>query len=387
MSKTCNSKIDCAEAQLALSIARKIVDGTNGSISALIKDRGVDWARFKDLVSYHGLVPFIYPILKGDVHLLPESLVKTTEATYYYSMAHTLRLQQKFLELHSAFREKGILIVPIKGMALLEELYFNCPVRPSVDIDILVKEKELEKACYILEDLGYKKELEGLKESYWRDKQYHFIFTKKDLQWFSPIVELHWDLDYRRKRRQLLPEMFKRLRDFFIHNEAVKLISVEDTFFSLALHQRRFGLALSLRNVCDMAILLNKYQADFDWDYVLRESKKSLVCSTIFFALCQINLFFEVNIPKYVYRELRIPVWKKKIIQLFIKKNTFLPNQNKQLKNLYLKVHFLLYDNMWEPIDYILNIPREQFSKFYGLLSYDKKTDFFYRYRLFYIFF
>ncbi len=436
MIKSSNLKCANLESGLVLEIARGMVYGNNGSVSALVENSNIDWDRFKNSISYHGLVPFAYIALRKNFSLLQRDLLDVLEATYYYSLAHIANLQQKFLEIHHAFEIDAVDFIPIKGVALLEDLYPDCPVRSSTDVDVLVKESDLDKAVKILETQGYSKNLEGLKESYWRNKQYHFVFVKqncasnfvqtplnalkfsqrilghlmkrgKDIisytiknkdamtegsagqpgSGFSPIVELHWDLDYPRYRRHLLPQMFDRLRPAVIQNRKVKLLSVEDTFFGLALHQRRFGIALSLRDVCDIAKLLHKYKRDFDWQYVLCEAKKAKVCSTIFFSLCQVKLFFNIEAPEYVLEGLDVPQWKKWIIQRFISKNTFALSQNAHTKNLYLKAHFLLYDNLWEPVDYILNIPQEQFCRFYGLSPYTKRTEFLYRYRLFYIFY
>lgn len=390
------------EAELVLAIAKEIVFDQKSNILDLIQKGSIDWSRFKEIIIYHGLTPFVYPILKDYLSLLPEDLNQTLKATYYYSLNHLLQLEQEFLVLYDVFRKRKITLIPIKGVALLEDLYSKYPVRSSADIDILVKEESLEEAIRVLEELGYKKNLEGLKEEYWRKKQYHFVFgpseeryslsdnslteqTKKGLKNHFHVVELHWDLDYRRYRRRLLPEMFGRLREFTIQGKKIKLLSFEDTFFALALHQRRFGTTLSLRNVCDMALLLNKYKSTFDWNYLLNESKKLKLCSTIYFALCQVDLFFKIGVPEYVWKGLNVHTLKKKIIQRFIEKNTFLPQLDMRAKSLYLKAHFLLYDNLWEPIDYILNIPYEQFAKYYHLTPYNRKTDLFYKGRLLYI--
>jgi len=373
------------ESKLILAIAKGVVCNQNNKAASLIKNNNIDWARLKEGLAYHGLVCFAYLSLKNQLSLLPQDLVSVLEATYYYHLRHSAYLEHEFLNLYTAFEDKNILLIPIKGVALLEDLYADFPIRPSTDIDVLVKEEDVGQGAKILEDLGFKKELEGLKESYWRKKQYHLVFMKKERSSSSLIAELHWDLDYRRKRRQLLPNIFKRLREFTIQNKKVKLLSVEDTFFSLALHQRRFGNVLALRDACDIARLLNKYALTFDWNYVLEASQKAKVCATIFFSLCQINLLLEFKIPQFVWKKLNVPAWKRKLIQRFIKKNTFLGDQVRQTKNLYLKTHFLLYDSLWEPIDYILNIPPEQFAKFYGLQCYTNKADLFYNNRMFYI--
>ena len=373
------------ESELVLGIAKDIVYNQNNNTSALLQKEKINWLIFKDILSYHGLAPFAYLSFKEYISFLPEDVSRILRRTYYHSLAHLSRLQWKFLELYHAFRKKNVLLLPIKGIALLDDLYPDYLARASSDIDILVKEEDLEEAIKILEDLGYQKNLEGLKESYWREKQYHFVFQEKELKDFSPIVELHWGLDYPRYKRQLLPDMFQRLREGTIQNKKVKLLSVEDTFIALTLHQRRFGTALCLKDACDMAILLNKYVSNFDWDYVLREAKKAKICSTIFFAISQVHLFFKVNIPREVWKGLNLSGCKIRLIWHFIKKNTLLPKPDSQAKNLYLKTHFLLYDHLWEPLDYILNIPQEQFAKFYSLEPYSKKTHFYYRCRLFYI--
>lgn len=126
--------------------------------------------------------------------------------------------------------------------------------------------------------------------------------------------------------------MFKRLRESTIQNRKIKLLSAEDTFLALALHQRRFGNVLALRDACDIVCLLKKYALTFDWDYVLEESRKAKVCTTIFFVLCQINSLLEFKISKFIWKKLNVPAWKRKSIEWFIEKNTFLVNQTNRIK-------------------------------------------------------
>lgn len=374
-----------AESKLILAIAREVVHGKDESVSTLIRKGDIDWQEFRDSLDYHGLAPFAYISLKKYPDLLPKDLIKILNDTYNYYLIYVAFLEQSFLDLALIFEKEEIAFVPIKGMALLEDLYAGYPVRPSTDIDVLVQEKDLERAVKILEKQGLIKDLEGLKETYWREKQYHFIFKKIGVAGFNLILELHWNLDYPRRENYLLPEVWNRLRDLTIQGRRIKVLSIEDTFFSLVLHLRHFGNILSIRDVGDIARLLNKYSADFDWKYILEQSKKSKICATVYFTLYQVNYFFKVNIPSDVIKQLGLSCRKKKAIQQFIEKNTFLMNQITQSRNLYLKAHFLLYDSFWESISYILNIPQEQFAKFYGLESYSLKTNFLYLSRLLYM--
>ncbi len=374
------------ESELVLLIAREVAcDKRIGGIKDLINLQALDWGKFKNLITYHELFPFAYLSLKDCHSLLPQDLIEFLKSNYYFSLMRSLYLSREFLRVLNSFEQARITLLPIKGIALLMDIYPQRLSRPMVDIDILVKEEELLRAEGLFYDLGYRKELYGLKEKYWRERQCHIVFYKKEPDGFSPPIELHWALDFRRKNSQILPGIWNRVRRIQIDGREIKLLSPEDTFFSLALHGRRFGKTLCLKNACDGALVLSKYGRTFDWDYLLRESRRGKMCSSIFFFLSQIKFLLNVDMPKHVWRSLDIPAWKRKLIRQFIKRNIFLATSNFSPKNLYLKSHFLLYDSLWEPIDYILNIPKEQFSKYYSLKPYEKKTDFLYKNRLFYI--
>jgi len=122
-----------------------------------------------------------------------------------------LQFEHEFLDLYSAFEEKEMIFLSFKGIALMEDLYTQYPVRSSADIDVLVQQKDIDSAISLLEYLGFDKELEGLEESYWC-KQYHMVFIKSGVERLPVLVELHWDLDYPRKSKLLLKK-FNRLRD------------------------------------------------------------------------------------------------------------------------------------------------------------------------------
>lgn len=372
------------EAELILIIAKEIVDNTKaGEIKDLINVQAIDWQRFKELVSYHELTPFACISLKRYNVSLTSHLTEFLKQSYYRCLVRSLRLWQEFIEIINIFEREKIILLPIKGISLLEDIYTNQLLRSMADIDILVREEDLLVSERILKGMGYIKELSGLKEEYWRQKQCHITFRKNGPK-ASALVDLHWAIDFKRNQREILPHLWQRIREVKVQGRKVKLLSPEDAIFSLALHSRRFGKMLCLKYICDMGLLLNKYAADFDWDYLLKESRKGKMRTTIFFALSQVNLL-DVTIPEAVWKDLAVPSWKRKLIHRFIEKDTFLSSPNSNFKNLYLKSHFLLYDSFWEPIDYILNIPLEQFAKFYGIKTYDKETYSLYKARFIYM--
>ena len=379
------------EERLILQIGRWLVCNCEFSeVKDVIIRKDINWQKFMGFLRYHEFLPFAYPFFKKTPFLLDDQEMGLLKRGYYSCIFHQTRLWQEFKSIADIFTERGVEFVPIKGIAFIaDNLYADktC-LRSLCDIDLLIKEKTFPLAEKILEDLGYRKCLGGMREEYWKEKGYHLAFIRKDNQGLSYYVEMHWDLDYKRKI-SMLPSLWRRITKPDPETENIFLLSPEDTLFSLALHQRRFGKMLCLKNVCDVAALLNKYGSNFDWDYVLREAKISQMRTTLYFVLAQIKLLFNISIPTFVLEALDVPRYKEKLIKKFILKDTFIKNGESDndivdIKNLYLKSHFLLYDNLWEPLRCILKVPQEQFAKFYGLKPYARKTSLLYSIRYLY---
>lgn len=339
----------------------------------------VDWGGFKQMLVSHELFSLLYPQIKGQQDI-PEKTRGFLKDNYYASLVRCQNIWREFLRISSAFTQEGIPLVPIKGVAFLEDLYVDNPVRPMTDIDLLIKEQDYQKAEQLFFGLGYHKESYSLKEEYWRKKGYHVTFHYSE-RGKKPPVELHWSLDYKRKKKNLFPELWERVREVDFASRKITFLSPEDNFLSLALHNRRYGNTLSLKNVFDAALILVKYSQAFDWGYVLRISKKYRLCCSLFYLLEQVQFAAGLSAPRWVMRELNIPLYKQALIRHFIERNTFLLGAG----NLFLKSHFLLFDNLWEPVEYIINIPQEQFARFFGLSPYGEKTRILYTLRFFYI--
>jgi len=375
-----NNHQDCQKALFLLLTEELSSGGNKDKISEFILQNDIDWQKFKELLAYHELFGFVFHILKEVSGRIPADFVSTLKNSYYYSLSSSQKIWAEFLRIYSLFEKSGVILLPLKGASFLEDIYSENPVRPMVDLDCLVKEADLNQAEGILSRLGYKKELGGLKEEYWRNKQYHLTFNNYGSQ-RATIVELHWGLDYKRNGLNLYPELWSRCRHLDLGDRKIQVLSVEDAFFSLALHNRRFGKPLCLKNVYDFVMLINKYGNNFDWDYILAQCRRYRLFCCAYFFIFQASFAFGTKIPGGVIKRLKVSRHKRALIERFVKKNTFRSEE----KNLFLKSHFLLYDDFWEPVEYIINIPQEQFAKYYRLRPYERRTSLYYRWRFLYI--
>lgn len=377
------NKNPAKEVKLILEIAKEITD--DKIIPSIIYTddlKRINWFLLKQMLLYHELTPFAYAYFKSRSFILPKEIMEFFRKEYYFTSYCNLYFEQEFLRLNRIFIEQDLIMVPIKGLALSEDIYKQYPFRPMVDMDILVPGEGLKKAEALLIKSGYSRYIEKGSESYWKNKNCNIPFKKNGTKC---ILELHFALDLERFSRNILPDLWKRLSSLDINETKIKLLSPEDTLFSLALHQRRFGKRLCLKNTLDVGLLINKYQDNFDWDYILREARSGRMRSTIFFVLFQAKILLDIAVPQTVWKGLKASFLKKRLIYRLIKKDTFLIDSFDKAKYVYLKSHFLLYDSLCEPIWHILNITQEEFAKFYNLPLYAPKTGKLYKARFLYM--
>jgi hypothetical protein len=338
---------------------------------------GINSEKFGEFAQFHNLSSLVFYRLKDANVDICRKIALQLRPHYLANISHNLHLWNEFLRIKNSFMENRIAMVPLKGVDILARSYPAFDLRSMNDIDILIKEGQLAEAERALLALGYRKEFFGFKEEYWRRDHCNISFCKDRL-----VVDVHWGLDFKRGQRDVLPGIWDRVRQAKAGNQEITILSPEDAIFCFALHLRRFGNVLALKQVFDSAQIIRQ-TADFDWSYILEEGRRGRMQATLCFILMQVSLFTDAPVPEDVLNRLRVPFWQKKLIRKFLLKNTFLSTAS--LKKNYLKAHFLLFDNVWEAILYLINIPHEQFCKYYVLKPYTTKAVVLYRLRLFYM--
>ena len=369
---------------IQLTVNKIVRSGCVEDIESLLLGRAVNWDAFKELISYHELQPFAHIAFKQYQHLFPDEINKLLFNSYWGSLKNNLYKEKEYNIIYEAFVKNKIKIVPIKGVALIKDIYDDCPVRPMGDIDALIERSNYDASVKVLKDMGYEKDLERLNESYWLDEQCHVVFHKKTGIPYPVRLELHFRLDFKRNNKEILPSVWGRTRSTSLGAINTLLLSPEDTIFSLALHQRRFGKMFCLKYALDTALIIRKYKNTFDWNYVYSECDRHGLHSCLYFLFLQANLLLDGDAVIKEPEKLRVPAFKKAIMRRFVLKNIGSVPLNKRVKVNYLKSHFLLCDSFIEPVLYILNIPLEQFAKYYGMDTYSAKTKLLYRLRFLY---
>jgi hypothetical protein len=117
----------------------------------------LDWPSIIEKAQAHGVLSLLYRNLRNHFSgSVPASLLEKMKNRYFLQAARNLRMTRHFHRLLDCFEENQIPVIPYKGPALAVSVYGDLSLRSFVDLDFLVREKDLPRAKSLLYSQGYK---------------------------------------------------------------------------------------------------------------------------------------------------------------------------------------------------------------------------------------
>jgi len=129
-------------------------------IAALL-EKGVDWSFLLGAAANHGVMPLLYRAFRKDYsHLVPEEILSQFRSAYQANTVRNLVLTSELQKIVDRLESGGIPSVPYKGPALAAQLYGDIALRQFVDLDILVRRRDVVKSRDLIAGMGYQADME-----------------------------------------------------------------------------------------------------------------------------------------------------------------------------------------------------------------------------------
>ncbi|MFS0870089.1 nucleotidyltransferase family protein [Paenibacillus xylanilyticus] len=210
-----------------------------GAVKALTE--GTDWQLFLRLVYHHRLYSVLYMKLKSlESPFIPAAVVEGLRQEYTANTFRMLHLTAEMEQVCTAFNEKGIRSITLKGPALAHDLYGDVSLRTSKDLDILIPFEDVESAEQILVTLGYVSK-EGKRTptvQSWKWREHHICY-KHPLK--KTQVEIHWRLNPDSGKETDFELLWQRSRFSTYTQTPVRMLEREDLWAYLVTHGARHG--------------------------------------------------------------------------------------------------------------------------------------------------
>lgn len=153
----------------------------------------IDWPRLVDMASAHGVMPLLYRAFRQDyARLVPRDILSQFRLAYQNNTAWNLVLAAELQKIIDRLEREGIPSVPYKGPALALQLYGDIALRQFVDLDILVRRRDVLRCRNLIVSMGYGStmELEGAQALAFKQAYNELSMVRSDGQ---VHLELQWE--------------------------------------------------------------------------------------------------------------------------------------------------------------------------------------------------
>jgi len=234
-----------------------------------------DWPLFLDYAASHGVLALLAPAL-ARCNLAPGIREEIDRRLLVQAMwaQHVVEVLSGLLDLFSA---EGIPVCPLKGPVFAQRFYAHASDRPSIDIDLLVRPDDLEKARTALLRSGYAGDSE-LRTAYLTAHAHHLHFTRPGV----PELELHFQAYHGFGTVMHASSMMDRATPGEFAGRKTLVASHEDEVIYLSAHAAGHSF-IRLLWIFDMKMLIRG--GGVDWSTVMSRSRELRIASAVAYSL------------------------------------------------------------------------------------------------------
>jgi hypothetical protein len=281
--------------------------GAEASARAAGLARGVrDWDYLYRLAHRHALLPLLHRGLEDSFpDSAPQGLRARLRGKFRENATRNTLLAGELARVARLFGEAGVGLLAYKGPALAVQAYGDLSLRRFIDLDILVRRRDVARAGELLLSQGFAKPrgLTASQERFLLRRQHNLAFSRDGGRL---TVELHWEVSPAPFASVPLGEgTWERASRVTLHGAEVECLAPEDLLLALAVHGTKH-LWERLAWVCDVAALVNS-RPGLDWDFVLRRARDSRVERMLRLALRLARGLVGARLPDEVIVETRDP--------------------------------------------------------------------------------
>ena len=215
------------------------------------------------------ITPQVYQLLKdqGKLDQVPDFFHQSLKEQYFQTMQLNLFVKHETTQLLNAFEERGTEVIPLKGVGFAEAYFGSLGARKTSDIDLLVKECDIEAAVELVKQLGFIVEEENI------PGHFHCSYSKKLPGSDIPlVVELHWDLLKESTARFNIEDFWQAAKPSGQYSVVKELANLH-VFYMIILHGWRHNLD-SLKYHLDIIQLIQFFKDDLDFDLLITMAEK-----------------------------------------------------------------------------------------------------------------
>ncbi|HVF48441.1 MAG TPA: nucleotidyltransferase family protein [Pyrinomonadaceae bacterium] len=263
----------------------------------------LDWDELLRVSVRHGVMPLVCKHLTGAfAALVPEKALRDFRHHFEMNAARNLYQTGELCRILRLFESQGIEAIPYKGPALAVCAYGNVALRQFVDLDILVRPRDVTRASALLAADGYEPhfKLSAAEEKAFMRLSYVQLFTRDAGQ---RAVELHWAIAPRFFSFPLQTErLWQRAETVKLAGKEVRAPAPDDLLLLLCVHGSK-DLWERLEWVCGIAELTRSGR-EIEWARLFEHAQELGSLRMILLGLSLAHTLLDAPLPPEVLRRI-----------------------------------------------------------------------------------
>lgn len=315
------------EKQLVIYCARTHMDQEiTCEVRRILEDGNLDWDYIMGNPSFYRISPLLLRNLKevADENTVPRSVMDTLAARYAYIFYRNMQIYDILREVLERFRDEGIPVILLKGVALGETVYSDIDLRPPGDIDLLVKKTDLQNAAEIILEMGYNPA--DPVEQY---RNHHHIppYVKLDEKLDESIfIEIHHNIAPEPLMSRIrAEELWEGAKTVNIAGIDALVLCPENLILHLCVHLSSDCFIAGIGNLVDISESVRNYDESIDWDCVVTRSNEFGLGSFTYYPLSLAKDMMGAEVPASALERLKLdPELRPSMVKLLwivIKRN------------------------------------------------------------------
>lgn len=344
----------------------------------------LDWEYIGEVALSRNIAELLYHNLKGlakDRHIPPEVMERLKKA-YHENVARNTYLYAELRDIAHVFDHAGVEAVALKGAALAGTVYRDAGLRRMRDIDLLVREDDLQTAQRMMTVMGYAPAGEAKSEKWCRENHFHLPPYRHRTR--PAVVEIHWNLSENSSDTDVR-KFWKRARIRTVMGCRILVPSPEDMLIHLCIHLYNHGFRdkFLLRGLSDIFETLRHYEADIDWGLLRDAIKEQGIEKQVHSVLCLVKKFYDRG--EKALRSIRLDYADHRFLRI-LERSLFRGDYNVSVNSHLLRA--MLCDNLLKKSWYLLCrvfVSPEEMSRRYPVSRFSVKMFFCYLVRPFHL--
>ena len=272
------------EDELLLQCMRSYIDPLEAERTEGLARQDLDWRYVIQAALTHRVLPIVYHSLhRFCPEAVPNLIMQQLLELFQSNARRNLFLASELLKLVKLLESGGISAIAFKGPVLSVSAYGNLSFRQCLDLDVMVRKRDILKAKHLLLSNGYRlwREMTEEQELSHLEVNHAFVFLPEAGMY---SVDLHWAVSQKHYSFPLNAEgLWEQVESLSFGGGKILTVQAEQMILILSAHGSKHYWR-QLGWICDVALLVRS-RPDLDWQRVVREAHKARCLRELLFAL------------------------------------------------------------------------------------------------------